>query len=107
MFKFKNKLLTWATPSSQPRITSWCPILNLNGFPRDLEESNTFPSASVPDRNQERRGEGRCGGGEGEAGKRSPQVADESHFSMWSSLLTVTETRALASVSITGPVSLP
>jgi len=41
--------LTCATPSSQPRITSWCPILNLNGFPRVLEESNTFPSASVPD----------------------------------------------------------
>lgn len=101
MVQVKNKLLTWATPSSQPRITSWCPILNLNGFPRDLEESNTFPSASVPDRNQERKGEG-----VGEAGKRSPQVADESHFSMRSSLLTVTETRALAHVSITGPVSL-
>lgn len=40
--------LTWATPSSQPRMTSWCPILNLNGFPRDLDESKTFPSARVP-----------------------------------------------------------
>lgn len=29
-------------------MTSWCPILNLNGLPRDLDESNTFPFASVP-----------------------------------------------------------
>lgn len=53
-----NKLLTWATPSSQPRITSWCPILNLNGLPRDLDESNTFPSGSVPDRKPRERAAG-------------------------------------------------
>lgn len=45
----QSTLLTWATPSSQPLITSWCPILNLKGFLRTRDESNTFPSANEPD----------------------------------------------------------
>lgn len=42
---------TWATPSSQPRITSCLPILNLKGFPLSREESNLRPSVREPERN--------------------------------------------------------
>lgn len=40
--------LTWATPSSQPLITSPFPILNLKGLLRSRDESNFFPSVNVP-----------------------------------------------------------
>lgn len=40
--------LTWATPSSQPRMTCPRPSLKLNGFPRSREESNFSPFVSVP-----------------------------------------------------------
>ncbi len=43
--------ITWATPSSQPRITSCLPILNLKGFPRSREESNLRPSVREPEKN--------------------------------------------------------
>ena len=33
-----------------PLMTSPIPILNLNGFPRSLEESNFFPFVRVPER---------------------------------------------------------
>lgn len=52
--KCKNRYMlaaafqTWATPSSQPRMTSPRPILNWKGFSRSLEESNFFPSVRVP-----------------------------------------------------------
>lgn len=44
--------LTWATPSSQPRITSPRPMRNLKGFPRSREESNFEPSLRVPGRGE-------------------------------------------------------
>ncbi len=44
--------ITWATPSSQPRITSCLPILNLKGFPRSREESNLRPSVREPEKNR-------------------------------------------------------
>lgn len=52
---------TWATPSSQPRITSCLPITNLKGLFLSREESNFFPSSSIPGE----RKEGGKGGGEG------------------------------------------
>lgn len=45
---------TWATPSSQPRITSCLPILNLKGFPLSREESNLRPSVREPERSRDR-----------------------------------------------------
>lgn len=45
-------LHTRATPSSQARITWFCPITNLKGLPRSLEESNFFPLVSVPVQNK-------------------------------------------------------
>lgn len=43
-----SKLQTWATPWSQPLITSPRPMRNLKGEPRSREESNLEPSSSVP-----------------------------------------------------------
>lgn len=48
----EERAFTWATPSSQPRITSCLPILNLNGFPLSREESNLRPSVREPERNR-------------------------------------------------------
>lgn len=39
---------TFATPSSQARMTCSWPSLNLKACPRSLEESNLFPFVSVP-----------------------------------------------------------
>ena len=39
---------TCATPSSQPRITSCLPSTNLKGLFLSREESNFFPSSSIP-----------------------------------------------------------
>ena len=46
--QFKKCKQTWATPSSQPLITSPFPTLNLKGLPRSREESNFLPSVKVP-----------------------------------------------------------
>lgn len=49
---------TCAIPSSQPRITSCLPILNLNGLSRSREESNFRPSVREP---EDLRGKGKKG----------------------------------------------
>lgn len=46
-------ILTCATPSSQPLMTSFRPIVNLKGLFRSLEESNFFPFCSVPATNSD------------------------------------------------------
>lgn len=43
-----NLPLTCATPSSQPLMTSLCPILNLKGLFLSREESNFFPFCNIP-----------------------------------------------------------
>lgn len=52
----KTPSRTCAIPSSQPRITSCLPILNLNGLSRSREESNFRPSVREP---EDLRGKGR------------------------------------------------